>query len=189
MRAPWKSYLARALFAVFVLGGCAATGPPTSLPSRDQPPPATPSAIGHPLVLDRADFRLGTTVQFSRVPSANELYELQQITGLAHVVLTLDAWPATFAQIEALRSVPPEADLMVVLRGYPPTREASEAWNLVEVRQRLILLVEGPPPSPIAVADLNAMRGLERVVVQTDQPSRAGFERLQRPLSFRVLRP
>jgi hypothetical protein len=37
------------------------------------------------------------------------------------------------------------------------------------------------------VQDLNAMRGLERVVADVDPPSRAGFERLQRPLSFRRL--
>jgi hypothetical protein len=29
------------------------------------------------------------------------------------------------------------------------------------------------------------MRNLERVIAEMDQPSRAGFERLQRPLSFR----
>jgi hypothetical protein len=37
------------------------------------------------------------------------------------------------------------------------------------------------------VSDLNSMRGLERVVAQMDDPSRTGFERLQRPLSFRKL--
>jgi hypothetical protein len=35
------------------------------------------------------------------------------------------------------------------------------------------------------VQDLNGMRVLERVVADVDPPSRAGFERLQRPLSFR----
>jgi hypothetical protein len=29
------------------------------------------------------------------------------------------------------------------------------------------------------------MRNLERVIAEMDEPSRAGFERLQRPLSFR----
>ena len=44
---------------------------------------------------------------------------------------------------------------------------------------------QGPPPDVGLVQDLNAMRGLERVIVDLDVPSRSGFERLQRPLSFR----
>jgi len=39
------------------------------------------------------------------------------------------------------------------------------------------------------VADLNGMRGLERVIAEIDDPSRAGFERLQRPLGFRRVMP
>ena len=34
------------------------------------------------------------------------------------------------------------------------------------------------------VQDLNAMRSLERVIAEMELPSRSGFERLQRPLSF-----
>ena len=48
-----------------------------------------------------------------------------------------------------------------------------------------MVVVPGPPPSIDAVTSLNQMRGLERVIAQMDQPSRVGFERLQRPLSFR----
>jgi hypothetical protein len=36
--------------------------------------------------------------------------------------------------------------------------------------------------------DLNAMRGLERLVVDTDDPSMSGFEHLQRPVTFRMVR-
>jgi hypothetical protein len=35
------------------------------------------------------------------------------------------------------------------------------------------------------IDDLNLMRGLERVIAEMDDPQRGGFERLQRPLSFR----
>jgi len=38
-----------------------------------------------------------------------------------------------------------------------------------------------------SIANLNEMRSLERVIAQMDTPSRQGFERLQRPLSFRKL--
>jgi hypothetical protein len=167
--------------------GCTAGGPPVAT-SEIPSAPTRPGAIGAPLVLDPADFRIGTTVQYARIPSASELYDLQHITGLAHVLLTLGEWPSSFTELESLRQLPPEADLIVVLSGYPPSRTAADAWNLVEVRQRLILLVDRPPLSASMVADLNSMRGLERVIVETEQPSRLGFERLQRPLSFRILR-
>jgi len=72
-----------------------------------------------------------------------------------------------------------------VLPGYPPSREAAEAWNYVNARLRLVVVVPGPPPNSTVANDLNAMRYLERVVAQMDEPSRSGFERLQRPLSFR----
>jgi hypothetical protein len=39
------------------------------------------------------------------------------------------------------------------------------------------------------VANLNELRALERVIAEMDQPSRSGFERLQRPLSFRKIVP
>ena len=83
--------------------------------------------------------------------------------------------------------MPSEVELIVILSGYPPTRAAAEAWNLLRVRQRIIVVVNGPPPSNTVIADLNNMRGLERVICQTDTPDRRGFERLQRPLSFRTL--
>jgi hypothetical protein len=175
------------VFAAGVVAGCMAAGPPAP---AQAPPPASTSRdpAGAPLLLDRADFRLGATVQFTRIPEATELYELHNVTGLAHVLLMLPAWPRSFAQLEALQQTPTEADLIVVLPGFPPTREAADAWNLVQVPTRLILVVDGPPVSNNAITDLNAMRVLERVIVNTESPSRSGFERLQRPISFRVLR-
>jgi len=182
-------------FAVGALAGCMASGPPLTAQSPAGEEPASPLGSpfsdrhlawpGVPLVIDRTDLRIGTTVQFDRIPSSTELYDLNQLLGLAHVVLSLPAWPAEYASLEALSRVPEQADLIVVLPGYPPTREAAEAWNLVGARLRLIVVVKTPPPSNVVIGDLNTMRGLERVIVELDQPSRSGFERLQRPLSFR----
>jgi hypothetical protein len=140
---------------------------------------------GAPLVLDRGDLRIGTTVVYQRVPSGSELYDLNQYLGLAHIVISLSAWPSDYGALEALSRVPPETDVIVILPGYPPTRAAAEAWNLVGGNLRLVVLVKEPPPSNLVVADLNTMRSLERVIAELDEPSRSGFERLQRPLSFR----
>lgn len=74
---------------------------------------------------------------------------------------------------------------MVVLRGYPPSRGAAELWNLLGAPVRLVLLVPGPPTDPGVLMDLNVMRHLDRVIAEMDVPARTGFERLQRPLSFR----
>ena len=52
---------------------------------------------------------------------------------------------------------------------------------------RIVIVVQGPPSSSGVISDLNAMRHLERVIAQMDEPSRSGFERLQRPLSFRKI--
>src|SRR5437867_2210502 len=118
------------VFAAGVLAGCMTAGPPAP---AQVPVPAGSSnpRMGIPLVLDRADFRLGATIQFARIPSANELYELHNTTGLAHVVLALSSWPASYAELQPLEQTPEEADLIVLLPGFPPTREAAEAWNLV----------------------------------------------------------
>jgi hypothetical protein len=182
-----RAWIVATVFACGVIAGCMAAGPPAPA----EPPPAAPASaatLAAPLLLDRADFRLGTTVQFPRIPEASELFELHQMTGLAHVVLTLPAWPLTYADLVPLEQLPPESDLIVVLPGFPPSREAANAWNLIEVRARLILVVGDQPPTTVTIADLNAMRALERVIVETDYPTRSGFERLQRPVSFRVVR-
>jgi len=184
------------MLAAAALAGCMAAGPPIDAQS---PPPAGHSPLGSPfsdrvmgtsdlgtpLVIDRTDLSIGTTVQFNRLPTASELHDAAQTTGIAHVVLSLPAWPADLDPLQALSQVPEEADVIVVLAGYPPNRAAAQAWNYVNARLRIVAVVPGPPPSLAIVDDLNTMRGLERVIAQMDTPSRSGFERLQRPLSFR----
>ena len=146
------------------------------------------SRSAYPLLLDRGDLSLGTTVQFARMPSLSEVVDLAEMTGLRHVVISLAAWPAEFAPLQVLESLPEESDAVIVLPGYPPSRGASEAWNLVHARLRLVIVVRETPPSLAVISDLNNMRSLERVIADFDLPARTGFERLQRPLSFRVLR-
>jgi hypothetical protein len=189
---PWT---ATALLAAGMVVGCMANGPATTAqpPRPANPPPASttlppagpatrPALL--PLILDRSDLRIGVTVQFARIPGPDEIGDLRQTAGLAHVVLALDAWPESYEALTALDLLPPESDVIVLLRGYPPSRSAAEAWNLVSARLRLVLLVPDAPPSIAVVQDLNTMRALERVIAEVDPPSRAGFERLQRPLSF-----
>ncbi len=189
-------------FALGIIAGSLACGPAlTAQPGPGSPgvPPASArsplglprSVVGgsgySPLLLDRADLEFGTTVQYARIPTLLELDDLRFVPGLAHVVLVLDRWPPEFAPLEALNRLPRETDLIVVLPGYPPSRGAADAWNLLDTRARLVVVADGPPPTGVA-HDLNAMRGLERVIVNTDEPSRAGLERLQRPVTFRVVR-
>lgn len=170
-----------------------ARGPsaPVSVTSSDSPlgVPRSLRPPGHraPILIDRADLRLGTTVQFTRIPTLTELEDLRFVRGLMQLLITLDRWPEEYASLTALNHVPAEVSLVVVLPGYPPDRASAEAWRMLTVPSRLILLVEGPP-GPGVVQDLNAMPDLERLIVDTDDPSRSGFERLQRPISFRVLK-
>lgn len=182
-------------FAAGALLGCAAS----SLPPAAEPPPSSPlgspfgdpragfASIAYPLLLDRTDFRLGTTVQFKRIPTLVELHDLVNVPVLHHVLITLPSWPLQYAPLDVLNQIPAETDVIVVLPGYPPGRAAAEAWNILQARLRIVVVVPEPPPNANVVADLNAMRGLERVVAQMDEPDRSGFERLQRPLSFRKL--
>ena len=188
------------LLATVVLAGCMATTPPpegahappagaevaaSPLGSPFAASPGTGRAIGTPLVIDRTDLRIGTTVQFARVPNRQELHDLGLLPNVAHVVLQLPQWPAEYADLQQLDQLPPECDLIVLLPGYPPSRGAAEAWNQVRLPTRLIVVVDTPPPSLAMVQELNAMRGLDRVIAQLDDPARSGFELLQRPLSFR----
>ena len=188
--------IALPLLLAATLAGCMAAGPPIA--SQTPPPePRSPlgspfsdremgtSDLGTPLVLDRTDLSIGTTVQFNRLPTPSELHDAEQLTGLAHVVLSLPSWPTDLEAMQAIGRVPPETDVVVVLPGYPPNRAAAQAWNYVNARLRIVLVVTEPPPSVAVVGDLNTMRGLERVIAQMDEPSRTGFERLQRPLGFR----
>lgn len=185
------------VFALTLLAGCAATGPaPSSSPAEPAPAGPLGSPFGdrqaqaalYPLLLDRGDLSLGTTVQFARMPSLSEISDLGEVAGLRHVVITLDRWPAEFAPLQVLESLPAESDAVIVLPGYPPSRGAAEAWNMVNARLRLVMVVRDPPPSAAVVADLNNLRSLERVIAELAVPARSGFERLQRPLSFRLLR-
>jgi hypothetical protein len=184
------------LFSIVFACGCASP-PPYGQPQSAATPPSGPvgspfsdrrmgyGGFGAPLLLDRTDFRLGTTVEFTRFPSATELYDLHQLPGVAHVVVSLPSWPAEYGPLQVLDQTPAEADVIVILPGYPPSRQAAEAWNLVNARLRIVVVVNEAPPNIGVVDDLNKMRGLERVIAQMDQPFRSGFERLQRPLSFR----
>jgi len=189
---PW---IVMATFALGVLAGCMAAGPPTTAqsPGDARSPLGSPFGDGRvqglfrswPLVLDRADLSLGTSVHFQRVPTAGELHDLDAIAGVQNVVISLPGWPTDPGPLEGLAQLNPEATAIVILPGYPPSRAAAEVWNLIPVRLRIIALVDGPPPNATVIADLNQMRGLERVIAQMDVPARGGFERLQRPLSFR----
>ncbi len=186
------------MFGAGVLAGCMAAGPATVAQSP-APPPSGPvgspfaerkdlvSTLETPLLLDRTDLRIGTTAQFSRVPTASDLNDLSQLPALAHVVLSLPAWPVDYSALEPLNHVTRDADVVVVLPGYPPSRAAVEGWNYLSARLRIVVVVTEAPESNARVDDLNAMRGLERVIVQMDLPSRSGFERLQRPISFRKI--
>ena len=195
-----RSNLVLATAFAFV-AGCAAggaSGPPpgAAAPPSSEAPLGSPfadrrgslNALAFPLLLDRGDYRLGTTVQFGRMPSVADLDDAVRLPALQHIVISLPAWPEEYAPLEVLNHVPEEVDVLVVLPGYPPTRGAANAWNLVEAKLRLVIVVNGPPPSAAIISDLNALRSLERVIAQMDEPDRGGFERLQRPLSYRVLR-
>ena len=179
-------------FAVGVLAGCMASGARSPAQTSSGSSGARPSAaedagpvlVGTPLLIDRTDLRIGTTVQFTRIPTVSELHDLTLLLGLAHIVLALPAWPADYGPLETLNQIPEQADVVVVLPGYPPSRAAAAAWNYLNERLRIVIVAAGPPPTADVVSDLNAMRHLERVIAQMDEPSRSGFERLQRPLSF-----
>ncbi len=192
---PWKLV---SIFALGVLAGCmAADSPLHSGPSGAGAEP--PSPLGSPfvdpkvggfyrswpLILDRADVTLGTSVYFNRLPTASELHDLDNLMGVQNVVIALNAWPTDSSPLEALAQLNPAATGIVILPGYPPSRAAADVWNIIPARMRIVVVVDGPPVSSVIFADLNAMRGLERVIAEMDVPSRAGFERLQRPLSFR----
>jgi len=182
------------------LAGCAgAPKIPPDAPAREAeaPEPSTPRgvfadegnapAIGDPLIVDRGDMRLGTTVQYHRIPSPAELHDLTLLPSLTRVVLTLDEWPKDYARLQPLNQMPEGVDLIVVLPGWPYGRAAVDPWNYLSVPMRIVVVVGGPPPSIDAVTALNQMRGLDRVIAQMEEPSRTGFERLQCPLNFRKL--
>lgn len=171
-------------------GADSAATAPGAPAARPAAAPAVPCPPPMPLMLDSNDLGLGASVLFSRIPNAADLNDLLYIPNVAHVVLSLPEWPAGWEQLQTLQQSPlPEgADLYVVLPGYPPSRAAGEAWNFLRKPVRIVMVVDGPPQDRGMILELNAIRPLERVIADMSDPSRSGFERLQRPLSFRVIR-
>ena len=175
--------------------GPAAAGPP---PAGTTPPPApAPSArkeeldaaLCAPLLIEQ-DLGFGTHVVMRRLPDASDISDLATINGLRQIVVALSDWPADFAGLSPLQNVvmPADVQLVVLLPGWPPSRAALDAWNLLGGGVRLIMIVDGPPADRSLIMELNRVRNLERVIAQMERPDRSGFERLQRPLSFRVVR-
>lgn len=181
--------------AALVAVACAPAAPPVSA----QVPPAggttattrgADDALCAPLLLD-ADPGFGTHVVFRRLPNAADLEDLRFTTGVRQIVVALAEWPASYAEIQPLQQaiLPAGSELVVLLPGWPPTREALGAWNLVSGGAlRIIVVVDGPPADRALITEFNRVRSLDRVIAQMDNPDRRGFERLQRPLSFRVVR-
>ncbi len=188
-------------FLFLLLLACAPAGRPVAAevpparPASSAEAPAPPreadpdDPLCAPLLLDN-DTAFGTHVIMRRLPTAADLEDLRFITGLRQVVIALPEWPATYEELRPMQQsiLPDGAELVILLPGWPPTREALGAWNLVGGALRLIMLVDGPPADRALIAELNRVRPLERVIAQMEHPSRSGFERLQRPLSFRVLK-
>ncbi len=176
-------------------GPASAQAPPAAAEkSRGEAPPApVPSAddaLCAPLLLDN-DYVFGTHVVMRRLPSAADLEDLRFVSGLRQILVALPEWPASYAELRPLQQaiLPEGAELVILLPGWPPTREALGAWNLVGGSLRIIMVVSGPPTDRALIAELNRLRPLERVIAQMEHPSRSGFERLQRPLTFRMLKP
>ena len=175
--------------------GPAAAGPP---PAATTPPPAPArsaqkeeldAALCAPLLIEQ-DLGFGTHVVMRRLPDASDISDLATINGLRQIVVALSDWPADFAALSPLQNVvmPADVQLVVLLPGWPPSRAALDAWNLLGGGVRLIMIVDGPPADRSLIMELNRVRNLERVIAQMERPDRSGFERLQRPLSFRVVR-
>ena len=174
----------------------AAAGTP---PSGSGPPPAAQAAstaqgsldeaLCAPLLIEQ-DLGFGTHVVMRRLPNAADISDLGAVNGLRQIVVALPEWPADFAALAPLQQVafPTDVELVVLLPGWPPSRAALDAWNLLGGNVRLIMVVGGPPADRALILELNRVRNLERVIAQMEHPDRSGFERLQRPLSFRVVR-
>jgi hypothetical protein len=180
-----------ALLMLGALAGCMTAAPMPGATTPEHSPGGSAAGAGGaggsgyaPLILDRTDTGLGSTVEFHHLPSAAELSDAAGLFAIRHVVVMLPNWPQVSADLSRFGALPPEADVIVIVPGYAPDRTALDAWNYSRGRLRLIVVVDGPPMSPLQLDDLNTLRPLERVVARMDQPSRAGFERLQRPLSF-----
>jgi hypothetical protein len=170
---------------------CAPAAPPVAAevpPARSTVPGGT-DALCAPLLID-ADPGFGTHVVFRRLPNAADLEDLRFLTGVRQILVALPEWPASYAEIQPLQQaiLPTGSELVILLPGWPPTREALGAWNMVSGALRIIVVVDGPPADRALIAEFNRVRSLDRVIAQMEHPDRRGFERLQRPLSFRVVR-
>lgn len=186
------------MFGLGIVVGCVSSGPPAPAQppmvpiagdsAATAPVVVRPESCFMPLMLDRTDTRMGTTVYFDRVPTAAEVHDLWTVAGLTTVVLALNEWPREFEKLQGLERIPGGTTLLIVLRGYPPNASSIDVWSYLSVPARVIVVLDGPPKNQGLIADLNAMRQLERVIVEMEYPSRSGLERLQRPLSFRVVR-
>jgi len=188
--------LAPALLLAAVLPSCATArgaGAPAPEPPAVPPASTAPAATSWdaPLLLDPSELGFGTSVEYTRIPNARDIAALAYVENVRHIIVTLRDWPEDYSELEPLARVflPPDADLIVVLQGYPPERSRASIWNLVHQPLRIMMLVDGPPVDRGLIQELNAMHGLERVIATMEHPARSGFERLQRPLSFRVLMP
>ena len=168
-------------------GPAAAAAPPASAPSAQKE--QLDAALCAPLLIEQ-DLGFGTHVVMRRLPDASDISDLATINGLRQIVVALSDWPTDFAALSPLQNVvmPPDVQLVVLLPGWPPSRAALDAWNLLGGGVRLIMIVDGPPADRSLIMELNRVRNLERVIAQMERPDRSGFERLQRPLSFRVVR-
>src|SRR5262245_21675412 len=180
--------------------GPAAADPPAAAHAAAAAPatptrPAAPArqtveeALCAPLLIE-PDIGFGTHVVMRRLPDLADIDDIDNVNGLRQIVLALPEWPADYGALAPLQqaALPPDVEMVVLLPGWPPTRAALDAWNLLGGGVRLILVVGGPPADRSLIAELNRVRNLERVIAQMEHPDRAGFERLQRPLSFRVVR-
>ncbi len=175
------------LVSLGLAGPTSAAPEPATGDSTRIPPAATPALLS-PLILDQ-DYGLGTTVVFDRLPDAKRISDLAYVSNLRHVIVSLPAWPANYDALQSLGQValPQGADYIIVLRGFPPSRAQADMWNYLRAPLRLVLVVAGPPADRSQIQQLNAIRSLERVIAEMDAPARTGFERLQRPLSFRIV--
>jgi hypothetical protein len=198
-----KARITLAAAALTSLALACAPGGHDSGPAAAAPPPAAAAspaehqprandvedALCAPLVIE-PDIGFGTHVVMRRLPDAADMDDLRGVTGLRQVVVALPDWPADFSALSPLQQavLPPDAELVVLLPGWPPSRAALDAWNLLGGNVRLIMVVTGPPTDRSLILELNRVRNLERVIAQMPYPDRSGFERLQRPLSFRVVR-
>ena len=206
---PLRRTTLAATAAILFALGCAPTGQEAA-PAAAAPPPAasrvadsqgqaqpggpTPQAdleasLCAPLLIEQ-DLGFGTHVVMRRLPDASDISDLGTVNGLRQIVVALSEWPADFSALAPLQQVvmPTDVQLVVLLPGWPPSRAALDAWNLLGGSVRLIMIVDGPPTDRALIMELNRVRNLERVIAQMEHPDRSGFERLQRPLSFRVVR-